>query len=84
VTCFRNGDGFCEPPLEIWGPAALKELVVGLERRRKGVGPSTVFYVLRRKEVLPVGNGKVLMGANTPAEWEVINDLLERGSGVLS
>ena len=65
----------------IWAPAALKELEVGLERGGKGVGPRAVVKALRGKEVSPVGDGKMLTGANTPAEWEVVRELLEKGGG---
>lgn len=54
----------------------MRELGLRLEQDGKGVGPSAVVKALRGEEVRPVGDMRVLMGTNTPAEWKVVLDLL--------
>lgn len=98
VTCFRNAEGFCEPLLGVWGPEALGELARRVESagkhggRGNGIGPCGVVKALGGKMVdVDVDangeeDGRVLMGVNTPEEWEVVRGLLERGfrGGVLN
>jgi len=67
VTCFVNGEGWYEPLIGIWSPAALELL---LENVRKGVaGPLQVVKQLNGKGIKPLTEA-VLFNANTPEEWE--------------
>lgn len=94
VTCFRNGEGFCEPLVGVWSPLALG----GLETRMgggkgKGVGPSRVVRELGGRVVgvddVGAGGGEegegegdggleVLVGVNTREEWEAALTVLRK------
>lgn len=67
VTCFVNEEGWYEPLIGIWSPAALGLL---LENVRTGVtGPLHVVRQLKGKGIKP-STETVLFNTNTPAEWE--------------
>lgn len=71
VSCFINNDGFVEPLLGIWGPAALQRLQ---QYARMGIyGPSKTVNEMAKegkaKLVKPLKDTWIL-GANTPQEWE--------------
>lgn len=54
VTCFRNGDGFCEPLVGIWSPEALGRLeaeAAGAAGGGRGVGPSRIVRALGGREI---------------------------------
>ncbi|KAK4118991.1 hypothetical protein N657DRAFT_684782 [Parathielavia appendiculata] len=46
VTCFRNGDGFLEPLVAVWGPQALARMAAlaseGKQREGTGVRPAGI------------------------------------------
>jgi molybdopterin-guanine dinucleotide biosynthesis protein A len=67
VTCFQNADGFVEPLVGIWGPAALATLE---DNASKGqFGPSRTFKQLSGTNVAPL-DPRTLFNANTREEWE--------------
>lgn len=69
VTCFRNGEGFCEPLIGIWGPEALGRLAENAARGR--AGPSAVVRELGGKQIeLPGNAGRALVDVNTKEEWD--------------
>ena len=67
VTCFQNGDGYCEPLLGIWSPGALAELAknvaIGID------GPIATFRQCKGTALSPK-DSKWTVNCNTPAEWE--------------
>ncbi len=67
LTCFRNEEGFPEPLVGIWSPAALQRLQ---ENVAKGVtGPARVVKMLGIKCIEPVDND-ALVNTNTREEWD--------------
>ncbi|KXJ87865.1 MobA-like NTP transferase domain-domain-containing protein [Microdochium bolleyi] len=71
VTCFRNRDGFCEPLVSIWGPAALAQLARNVEAGRQG--PSWTIRQIGGT-VLDLPNEGVAEGwlcnVNNREEWD--------------
>lgn len=67
VTCFANDEGWCEPLLSIWSPAALRALAANVEAGR--TGPNATVRALAGKMLQPVEEWW-LLNANTPAQWE--------------
>lgn len=75
VTCFRNGEGFCEPLIGIWGPEALGRLAENAARGR--AGPSAAVRELGGKQIeLPGDAGRALVDVNTKEEWKTALELL--------
>ncbi|KAF4962373.1 hypothetical protein FSARC_9539 [Fusarium sarcochroum] len=69
VTCFRNKQGFCEPLLGIWSPAAISHLKNNCERGK--LSPSKAVYELDGYMHIPELNSEVLLrNVNTKSEWE--------------
>jgi molybdopterin-guanine dinucleotide biosynthesis protein A len=69
ATCYKNGDGFEEPLLAIWSPAALQSLVQAAADKRKG--PSAVIRGLCSKTISPPeGYEEWLFNVNTREDWE--------------
>lgn len=83
VTCYRNGEGFCEPLVGIWSPDALARLA---EKAKGGaVGPSSVVRELGGKQIgLPGGEERPLADVNTKEEWEAALMLLDPPGGTVS
>lgn len=75
VTCFSNAQGYPEPLLGIWGPAALKKLKDNVAEGE--FGPSTVVRSIARKVVRPKDE-RWVFGANTRAEWHAAMDMAMR------
>lgn len=75
VTCFRNGEGFCEPLIGIWGPEALGRLAENAARGR--AGPSAVVRELGGKQIELSGDGgRALDDVNTKEEWDTALGIL--------
>ena len=68
VTCFCNMEGWCEPLLAIWSPAALQQLKENVQRGRSG--PSAVIRSVGGKMIRPQEENWIF-GANTKQEWEI-------------
>lgn len=67
ITCFANADGYCEPLLGIWSPAALESLKQAVAKGR--FGPSNVVRELGGKLVRPTEEQWIL-GTNSREEWD--------------
>lgn len=68
ITCFSNSEGWCEPLLAIWSPAALQRLRENVLRGRSG--PNAVIRSIGGKIIKPKEEDWIF-GANTRHEWEV-------------
>ncbi|KAL6872241.1 bifunctional molybdenum cofactor biosynthesis protein [Trichoderma longibrachiatum] len=76
VTCFRNGEGYCEPLLGIWSPEALRRLQDNLRQGRSS-GPSAVVRQLGGHQIDPeTESDRVLMNVNAQADWDKVVRLL--------
>ncbi|TFA99561.1 hypothetical protein CCMA1212_008576 [Trichoderma ghanense] len=72
VTCFRNGEGYCEPLLGIWSPEALRLLQDNVQQGRSS-GPSAVVRQLGGHQIDPVTQSDmVLMNVNAQADWDKV------------
>ena len=72
VTCYSNAQGYCEPLLAIWGPAALKRLQDNVARGK--LGPSNVIREMGGKMIRPEDESWI-MGANTKEEWDAAMEI---------
>lgn len=68
VTCFSNPEGWGEPLLAIWSPAALRQLQENVMRGRSG--PNAVIRSLGAKIIKPKEEDWIF-GANTKEEWDI-------------
>lgn len=76
VTCFRNGEGYCEPLLGIWSPEALRLLQDNVGQGRSS-GPSAVVRQLGGHQIDPeTESDRVLMNVNAQADWDKVVRLL--------
>ena len=79
VTCFSNAEGWREPLLAIWNPAALQQLQENV--RRGNSGPSSVIRSLGGKTIRPKEE-RWIFGANTKQEWDLAMQMArERETG---
>ncbi|RYP61297.1 hypothetical protein DL771_010174 [Monosporascus sp. 5C6A] len=69
VTCFRNSEGFCEPLLGIWSPAALERLAENVARGKSGPA-ATVREIKGAMLSVPEGCEAWLVDVNRQADWE--------------
>ncbi|RYP57938.1 hypothetical protein DL770_010543 [Monosporascus sp. CRB-9-2] len=69
VTCFRNSEGFCEPLLGIWSPAALERLAENVARGKSGPA-ATVRELKGTLLSVPEGCDAWLVDVNRQADWE--------------
>ncbi|RYO74057.1 hypothetical protein DL766_006346 [Monosporascus sp. MC13-8B] len=69
VACFRNSEGFCEPLLGIWSPAALKRLAENVTRGKSGPA-ATVRELNGIMLSVPEGCEAWLVDVNRQADWE--------------
>ncbi|RYP05130.1 hypothetical protein DL764_004015 [Monosporascus ibericus] len=69
VTCFLNSEGFCEPLLGIWSPAALERLAENVARGKSGPA-ATVREVKGTMLTVPEGCEAWLVDVNRQADWE--------------
>ena len=67
ITCFENAQGWPEPLLAVWSPAALQNLEENVCRGK--TGPIKVVEAVSTKRLKPQDE-RSLMNTNTPAEWE--------------
>ncbi len=75
ITCFSNSEGWSEPLLAIWSPAALQRLQENVLRGRSG--PNNVIRSLGGKVIRPE-NEDWIYGANTEQEWDVAMQLARK------
>ncbi|KAJ9659980.1 hypothetical protein H2201_007085 [Coniosporium apollinis] len=72
LTCFENEEGFVEPLIAIWSPAALRQLE---ENVRHGItGPARAVKMLGGKAISPL-EPRTLMNTNTKEEWDKAMEL---------
>ncbi|RYP86628.1 hypothetical protein DL769_000696 [Monosporascus sp. CRB-8-3] len=69
VTCFCNSEGFCEPLLAIWSPAALERLAENVARGKSGPA-ATVREIKGTMLSVPEGCETWLVDVNRQADWE--------------
>lgn len=67
VTCFANAEGYCEPLLGVWSPAALEMLKQDVAKGR--LGPSNVVRQMGGKLVRP-SQEQWIFGTNTKEDWD--------------
>lgn len=66
VTCFRNGEGFCEPLVGIWSPDALRVL----QEKGPRSGPTSVVKELNGRQIeLKPEDKHILTNVNSWPEW---------------
>lgn len=77
ATCFKNAEGFREPLLGIWSPAALRSLVENVASGRSG--PAYTLKRLDSKLITP-GQETWLTNVNTKQEWEEAKECMHHHS----
>lgn len=75
VTCFTNAEGFTEPLLAIWSPAALDTLQRNVMEGRSG--PCATIKKSKGKVIRPTDEVWIF-GANTKEEWDSAKLMAER------
>ena len=75
VTAFQNSDGFLEPLMAIWSPAALQALQADVSNGQ--LSPTSTVDRLKGKRVSPLKEWS-LFNTNTPREWRQAMDIMEK------